>query len=109
MIQLPTAGLLIVQNRKLLLAYSRNKQCFYLPGGKIDKGETAALALCREIAEEMNVAISEHVVEIPYAYHSSCLWGRAGYYYGTGLLLSASKYITAGFFRDRRTEILFIK
>ena len=67
MIQLPTAGLLIVQNRKLLLAYSRNKQCFYLPGGKIDKGETAAVALCREIAEEMNVAISEH--ELKYHTH----------------------------------------
>ena|ERR1041385_2404569 len=58
--KLPTAGLLIIENRKLLLAYSRNKQCFYLPGGKIDTGETAAKALCREIAEEMNVTISEH-------------------------------------------------
>jgi 8-oxo-dGTP pyrophosphatase MutT (NUDIX family) len=67
MIQLPTAGLLIVQNRKLLLAYSRNKQCFYLPGGKIDRGETAAQALCREIAEEMNVTIDEH--ELKYHTH----------------------------------------
>jgi 8-oxo-dGTP pyrophosphatase MutT (NUDIX family) len=67
MMQLPTAGLLIVQNRKLLLAYSRNKQCFYLPGGKIDRGETAAQALCREIAEEMNVTIDEH--ELKYHTH----------------------------------------
>jgi 8-oxo-dGTP pyrophosphatase MutT (NUDIX family) len=58
--KLPTAGLLIVQNRKLLLAYSRNKRCFYLPGGKIDIGETATKAVCREIAEEMNVTIYEH-------------------------------------------------
>jgi len=65
--KLPTAGLLIIQNRKLLLAYSRNKKCFYLPGGKIDKGETAASALCREIAEEMNVAIDEH--ELKYHTH----------------------------------------
>ncbi|HEV8282753.1 MAG TPA: NUDIX domain-containing protein [Chitinophagaceae bacterium] len=57
--KLPTAGLLIVENRKLLLAYSKNKQCFYLPGGKIDEGETARKALCREIAEEMNVLIDE--------------------------------------------------
>lgn len=56
--QLPTAGLLVIENRKLLLAYSRNKQCFYLPGGKIDPGETAAEALCREIAEEMNVHLA---------------------------------------------------
>lgn len=56
---LPTAGLLIIKGRKLLLAYSKNKQCFYLPGGKIDAGETAAKALCREIAEELNVDINE--------------------------------------------------
>ncbi|HVT85234.1 MAG TPA: NUDIX domain-containing protein [Chitinophagaceae bacterium] len=57
--QLLTAGLLVIENRKLLLAYSRNKRCFYLPGGKIDAGETATSALCREIAEEMNVDLGE--------------------------------------------------
>ena len=53
--QLPTAGLLVIKERKLLLAFSRNKQCFYLPGGKVNAGETSEEALCREIAEEMNV------------------------------------------------------
>jgi ADP-ribose pyrophosphatase YjhB (NUDIX family) len=67
MMKLPTAGLLVIQNRKLLLAYSRNKQCFYLPGGKLDEGESAATALCREISEEMNVIISEH--ELKYHTH----------------------------------------
>ena len=57
--QLPTSGLLIIQNKKLLLAFSKNKQCFYLPGGKIDKGETAASALCREISEELNIHLDE--------------------------------------------------
>ena len=65
--KLPTAGLLIIQNRKLLLAYSRNKQCFYLPGGKIDEGETAAMALCREIVEEMNITIDQD--ELKYHTH----------------------------------------
>jgi|SRR6185295_6339762 len=65
--KLPTVGLLVIQNRKLLLAYSRNKKCFYLPGGKIDDGETAVSALCREIAEEMNVRIDEH--ELKYHTH----------------------------------------
>jgi 8-oxo-dGTP pyrophosphatase MutT (NUDIX family) len=67
--KLPTAGLLIVENKKLLLAYSKNKQCFYLPGGKIDADETAAAALCREISEEMNVVIEEH--ELKYFTHIS--------------------------------------
>jgi 8-oxo-dGTP pyrophosphatase MutT (NUDIX family) len=57
--QLPTAGLLIIKDRKLLLAYSKNKNCFYLPGGKIDKGETAAQALCREVSEELKIALDE--------------------------------------------------
>ena len=65
--KLPTAGLLVIQNRKLLLAYSRNRNCFYLPGGKIDEGETAAKALCREIAEEMSVTIGED--ELKYHTH----------------------------------------
>lgn len=58
--QLPCAGLLAIKERKLLLAYSKNKQCFYLPGGKVDTGETAAQALCREIAEELNVPLTEN-------------------------------------------------
>jgi len=65
--KLPTAGLLIIENRKLLLAYSKNKGCFYLPGGKIDKHETAAQALCREIFEELNVNIEER--ELNYYTH----------------------------------------
>ena len=57
--RMATAGLLVIENKKLLLAYSINKKCFYLPGGKIDPDETAARALCREIEEEMNVTIRE--------------------------------------------------
>jgi 8-oxo-dGTP pyrophosphatase MutT (NUDIX family) len=67
--QLPTAGLLIIQNRKLLLAFSKNKQCFYLPGGKIDEGETATGALCREIREELNLSLAEN--ELKYYTHIS--------------------------------------
>jgi len=64
---LPTAGLLVIENRKLLLAYSKNKKCFYLPGGKIDKSETAIQALCREIEEELNLSLHEN--ELSYYTH----------------------------------------
>ncbi len=66
---LPTAGLLIIKDRKLLLAYSKNKNCFYLPGGKIDKNETALQALRREIEEELNIPLHEN--ELNYYTHIS--------------------------------------
>jgi ADP-ribose pyrophosphatase YjhB (NUDIX family) len=56
---LPCAGLIYIEDKKLLLAFSSKKQCFYLPGGKIDAGESAPSALSREVREEMNVLIGE--------------------------------------------------
>jgi ADP-ribose pyrophosphatase YjhB (NUDIX family) len=67
--KLPTAGLLIICDRKLLLAFSKNKQCFYLPGGKINPIESAEEALCREIEEELNVHICDD--ELKYYTHIS--------------------------------------
>ena len=61
--QLHCAGLLSIKNKKLLLAFSNNKQCFYLPGGKVDSHETAKQALCREIDEELHVPITEDELE----------------------------------------------
>jgi 8-oxo-dGTP pyrophosphatase MutT (NUDIX family) len=57
--KMETVGLLVVKDRKLLLAFSNNKQCFYLPGGKRDSNETAEQALCREIEEELNVKLEK--------------------------------------------------
>ena len=66
---IPTAGLLIIKERKLLLAYSKNKKCFYLPGGKIDNNETAIEGLCREIREELNIPLTEN--DLSYYTHIS--------------------------------------
>jgi len=52
-----TAGLVVVKDRKLLLAFSNNKKAFYLPGGKTDHGETTVEALIREVREELNVSL----------------------------------------------------
>lgn len=61
------AALLTLKDRRLLLAYSKNKKCFYLPGGKIDANESARQALCREIKEELNVSLHEN--ELDYYTH----------------------------------------
>jgi 8-oxo-dGTP pyrophosphatase MutT (NUDIX family) len=52
-----TAGLVVIQQNKLLLAYSNRKKAWYLPGGKIDAGETALTALQREITEELGIQL----------------------------------------------------
>lgn len=65
--QLPTAGLVVINQGKLLLAYSKNKNAWYLPGGKIEAGETAIHSLIREIKEELNLDI--HPSELTYYGH----------------------------------------
>ena len=72
---LHTAGLLAIKNKKLLLAFSKNKACFYLPGGKIDNNETAKQAFCREIAEELNVQLAEDKLEY-YTHISAPAYGE---------------------------------
>jgi len=53
-----TAGLLVIQENKLLLAFSKNKKAWYLPGGKVDQGETTMEAIQREILEELNLNLN---------------------------------------------------
>nr|WP_321522750.1 NUDIX domain-containing protein [uncultured Macellibacteroides sp.] len=57
-IALPTAGLVVVRGNKLLLAYSKNKKAWYLPGGKIEDGESSLDTLQREIFEELTIKLN---------------------------------------------------
>ncbi|HEX8331069.1 MAG TPA: NUDIX domain-containing protein [Segetibacter sp.] len=56
-ISLPTAGLIVIQDNKMLLGFSNNKHAWYLPGGKIDIGEDSMQSLQREILEELNLVL----------------------------------------------------
>lgn len=69
--QLPTAGLIVVENNKLLLTFSKNKKAWYLPGGKIDEGETSKEALIREIKEELNIVLDPN--NINYCFHITAM------------------------------------
>src|SRR5204863_278305 len=46
---LPCAGLIYIEDKKLLLAFSKNKQCFYLPGGKLDEAVFKHFENCDEV------------------------------------------------------------
>lgn len=76
-VKLHTAGLVVLKDGKLLLAFSKNKKAWYLPGGKIDAGETALQAIIREIKEELNVALNskklilyKHITAAAYGEHN---------------------------------------
>lgn len=56
-------GLIVVKDRKLLLAFSKNKGAWYLPGGKTDAGETPVAALQREVREELNMDLAAHTLK----------------------------------------------
>ncbi|MEM9834106.1 MAG: NUDIX domain-containing protein [Bacteroidota bacterium] len=48
---------IFLKERKILMARSRNKNTFYIPGGKREAGESDAQALTREIQEELSVVL----------------------------------------------------
>lgn len=50
----------------MLLAFSKRKRCYYLPGGKLHPGESSREALARECAEELKLQILPEELE----YHS---------------------------------------
>lgn len=87
-IDLPTAGLVCVKNKQLLLAFSKNKQAWYLPGGKIDAGEDSQQALRREIEEELSLVLQPerlsfltHIVAPAYGEKKNILMQQDCYYY----------------------------
>ncbi|MBS1626965.1 MAG: NUDIX domain-containing protein [Bacteroidetes bacterium] len=57
--QLYTSGLVFINKNKILLALSKNKNAFYLPGGKTNKNETSKQTLIREIKEELSCNLKE--------------------------------------------------
>lgn len=53
-----TVALIHCYNKKLLLCRSKAKTAFYMPGGKIEVGESLEQALEREVQEELSITLS---------------------------------------------------
>jgi 8-oxo-dGTP pyrophosphatase MutT (NUDIX family) len=46
-----------VRDRRVLAVRTDGRDAFYLPGGKIEPGESPETALCREVLEELGVVL----------------------------------------------------
>lgn len=75
-ILIPTGGLIVIKDNKLLLAYSNNKKAWYLPGGKIDLGESSIQCLYREIQEELRLVLNPEYLKF-YCHISAPAYGEA--------------------------------
>lgn len=52
-----------IKEMKILVARSKGKETFYIPGGKREHQETDAQALIREIQEELSVDLKEDTLK----------------------------------------------
>jgi len=56
-------GWILIDNKRLLGARSKNKDIYYIPGGKREPGESDEEALIREIKEELSVDLKPESIE----------------------------------------------
>lgn len=47
----------VIRDRRVLMVTARGREVYYMPGGKIDPGETAAEAAAREAFEEVSLRL----------------------------------------------------
>ena len=52
-----------IKNNRLLVAKSKNKDSYYIPGGKREAGENDQEALTREIKEELSVDLISNTIQ----------------------------------------------
>lgn len=53
-----------INNQSILFTKSYGKDKYYIPGGKIESGESDEQALCREIREELSVNLDKDTLRL---------------------------------------------
>ncbi|MBW8873007.1 MAG: NUDIX domain-containing protein [Leifsonia sp.] len=53
----------LVRDRTVLMVTARDRDVYYMPGGKVDPGETSAQAAAREAFEEVSLRLSPDDLE----------------------------------------------
>jgi 8-oxo-dGTP diphosphatase len=60
---IPVAAIALIRNRRVLMVTARGRDVWYMPGGKIDPGESEADAAAREADEEVGVSVDPAALE----------------------------------------------
>jgi 8-oxo-dGTP diphosphatase len=55
--EISVAAVALIRRRRMLMVTARNRDVLYLPGGKVDPGESPADAVARETREEVAVEL----------------------------------------------------
>jgi 8-oxo-dGTP pyrophosphatase MutT (NUDIX family) len=110
MSKMSTAGLILIKDKKLLLAFSKNKKAWYLPGGKVDANESSVEAVQREVREELNLDIDPvrlkfycHIIVQAYGEQQNLMMEQDCFLYETNQEITANNEIEAIAYFDRET------
>ncbi|MCU1444637.1 NUDIX domain-containing protein [Cryobacterium sp.] len=60
---IPVAAIALIRDRRVLMVTARARDVWYMPGGKIDPGESPAQAAAREAEEEVSVRLDPAALE----------------------------------------------
>jgi 8-oxo-dGTP diphosphatase len=68
-------ALILVRDRRQLVARTAGKAAFFTPGGKREPGETDPQALCRECQEELTIQLKPDTIQ-PYGVFQAQAFGK---------------------------------
>lgn len=76
-VRLSSVGLVVIRDGRLLVARSHGADAFFLPGGKLEDGETERDALRREVREELGIDLEASQLEPSFVVEAAA-YGQAG-------------------------------